>query len=1006
MGKMKALQTIILVIILCILVKSEIEVAQSFEDVNRFLQLNQDVTVALLFIDSSAADQAGSGFLSGVVSSVTHIFSGAEEPSASHQRVAEIEKEISDDAALIQVDISNENLRGVQESYGVTTVPFLVVTKRGIVVLKEAPTRSTHEKILQVLNVSSGSQRDDTASSDVNTEASGEESISGGSSARSVHESGFSSEAVSSSDVGIPHYSEEHSQEHYEENAAHHVAQQASELAEEAISHTETAASNASEHLAGIHGSTDSTDFRGGGEVEETIIETPSVIVQSTTTPESAQAEESTATEWDSSQTSSEDMHSSGTALTLQMEPSGFNGDLIILNDDLTTTSNRPVQPKPRVQPIGITEPGKIFATTIDPNDHSGVPRIFEMPTRPSTIPAMSEPLQSIKPIEQVRLTRKFESAGKPQPIIPVYTEADAEVNIQTQTDSDQEVDSHLEAEAYTDADHSTKDEVNVDAEAHPDLYVQPSINIKPQSTTQVEVHAQTEPVSGQILEPVVDVHLALEREDISERPEAHPESEPTKPQTQTQNEQHEPMMVAPRITLAPGEKPIPVPEPTPISTPELSQVGPQTEPQVVPRRIILAPTDNPVPDSITSVTQTKSVQPIHKHQVQQAPSKPTQSNLAHKAANTIQTQASTIYQQSAHEQSKSQAQQNPTQQAIEGPRTTEPDHLAPDDRRKVVHHHCHNRDGYGDCESLDWRRTPGYIPELEDYEVPEQWWRQGYTPINGANSADEWTKTQREQCEVHSQPVKVEAIEPREVVAHIPESIIVEPVMKPSLEIASYEAQGVAEVSQVYPVRKTLPPARTVQPILYEAEIGLKELSVYQPKSKIYSSSPIIQTPEPQASSSKKNVTSSTTKASYKLPATKVSKPEPTSYKSQTAYSLPKSSPSQAQNLSPNPKTPLLRTKLNPPKTNLLTQPPIQKVPNPPSFPVKSPKIPLVPAPNSPLRPPSTAPVQVAHSSKSIVGQPLGSSLKPEEVQRFKQARSRKEAERDHVQAQLSRFK
>ncbi|CAI2373032.1 unnamed protein product [Moneuplotes crassus] len=997
MGKMKALQTIILVIILCILVKSEIEVAQSFEDVNRFLQLNQDDTVALLFIDSSAADQAGSGFLSGVVSSVTHIFSGAEEPSASHQRVAEIEKEISDDAALIQVDISNENLRGVQESYGVTTVPFLVVTKRGIVVLKEVPTHSTHEKILQVLNVSSGSQHDDSANSDTNTEASDEESISSRSSARSVHESGFSSEDVSSSDVGIPHYSEEHSQEQYEEHAAHHVEQQASELAEESISHTETAASNVSGHLASIHYSTDSTDFRGGGEVEETIIKTPSMIAYGTTTPESAQAEESTATEWDSSQNNSKHIHSSDTELTLQMEPSGFNGDLIILNDDLTTTSNRPIQPKPRMQPIGITEPGKIFATTIDPNDHSGVPRIFEMPTRPSTIPAMSEPLQSIKPIEQVRLTRKFESADKPQPIIPVYTEADAEVNIQTQTDSDQEVDSHLEAKAYTDADHSIKDEVNVDAEAHPDLYVHPSINIKPQSTTQVEVHAQTEPVSDKILEPVVDFHHVLEPEDISEMPEAHPESEPTKPQTQTQNEQHESMMVAPRITLAPGEKLIPVLELTPVSTPELNQVGSQTEPQVVPRRIILAPADNPVPDSITSVTQTKSVQPIHKHQVQQAPSKPAQSNPIHRAANITQTQPSTIYQQSAHEQSKSQAQQNPTQQAIEGPRTIEPDHLAPDDRRKVVHHHCHNKDSYGDCESLDWRKTPDYIPELEDYEIPEQWWRQGYIPINGTNSADEWTKTQREQCEVPSQPVKVEAIEPQEVVPQMLEYIIVEP----SLEIASHESQGVVEVSQVHPVRKTISPAKTVHPILYEEEISFDQLSVHQPKSKIYSF-----IPKPQASSSKTNVTSSTTKASCKLPGTKVSKPESTSFKSQTDYSLPKSPPSQAQSSSPTPKTPLLKSKLNPSKTNLLTQPPIPKVPNLPSFPVKSPKIPLIPASKSPLRPLPAAPVQGTHSSKCTVGQPLRSSLKPAEAQRFGQARSRKEAERDHVQAQLSRFK
>ena len=113
----------------------------------------------MLFIDSTLRDQSGNGFFSGVVSSITNIFSGAEDPNVTQKRVEEIEKEISEEARLMQIDISNENLRGIQESYDVTEVPYLIIFKRGIVVLreklgtKEAENQEIQDKVRQILNI-------------------------------------------------------------------------------------------------------------------------------------------------------------------------------------------------------------------------------------------------------------------------------------------------------------------------------------------------------------------------------------------------------------------------------------------------------------------------------------------------------------------------------------------------------------------------------------------------------------------------------------------------------------------------------------------------------------------------------------------------------------------------------------------------------------------------------------------------------------------------------------
>lgn len=136
---------------------ADVEVADSADDVKRFLEENQDNTVALFFIDSSLNEGSEGGFWKGIVTSVSHIFAGDQSEAGSQQRVAEIEKEISNEAALMQIDVSNEDLREIQESYDVSTVPFLIVFKRGIVVLKEVPTHETHDKILQVLNVNPAS---------------------------------------------------------------------------------------------------------------------------------------------------------------------------------------------------------------------------------------------------------------------------------------------------------------------------------------------------------------------------------------------------------------------------------------------------------------------------------------------------------------------------------------------------------------------------------------------------------------------------------------------------------------------------------------------------------------------------------------------------------------------------------------------------------------------------------------------------------------------------------
>ena len=140
------------------------------------MEANHDNTAALFFVDSVMTEGSEGGFLNNIISSVSHIFSGESTPGSSPQSVAAIEKDVATGAAMLQIDVNNPSLKDVRESYDVTTVPFLIVFKRGIVVLKEVPTNETHDKILQVLNVNPAAVHpaDETTSTGEKTSAPAE----------------------------------------------------------------------------------------------------------------------------------------------------------------------------------------------------------------------------------------------------------------------------------------------------------------------------------------------------------------------------------------------------------------------------------------------------------------------------------------------------------------------------------------------------------------------------------------------------------------------------------------------------------------------------------------------------------------------------------------------------------------------------------------------------------------------------------------------------------------
>lgn len=132
---------------------AEVIAADSAQTVRTAIEAGQDGTVALFFIDSTLTEGSDSGFWNNMVNGVTHLFNADDQGNSQQQQIDAIERDISQEVALVTIDVSNDELREIQESYDVTTVPFLIVFKRGIIVLKEVPTHETHDKILQVLNV-------------------------------------------------------------------------------------------------------------------------------------------------------------------------------------------------------------------------------------------------------------------------------------------------------------------------------------------------------------------------------------------------------------------------------------------------------------------------------------------------------------------------------------------------------------------------------------------------------------------------------------------------------------------------------------------------------------------------------------------------------------------------------------------------------------------------------------------------------------------------------------
>jgi hypothetical protein len=96
--------------------------------VNDILGLNKDKTVGLFFINphvnveskSAEKDSFWSSIL-GVVDSIKGIFVSSE------MAPNDIEELLSQNAVLLEIDVSDPKLAYVEEAYEVTTVPYLIV---------------------------------------------------------------------------------------------------------------------------------------------------------------------------------------------------------------------------------------------------------------------------------------------------------------------------------------------------------------------------------------------------------------------------------------------------------------------------------------------------------------------------------------------------------------------------------------------------------------------------------------------------------------------------------------------------------------------------------------------------------------------------------------------------------------------------------------------------------------------------------------------------------------
>ncbi|CAI2361227.1 unnamed protein product [Moneuplotes crassus] len=137
------------------LVRADVEKATTADDVSKFLEANQNNVAALFFFDSSLNEGNEGGFWSGVVTSVSHIFSGEDNLVNGEHQASEIEQKISEEADLLQIDVSNEDLRELQDQYEVTTIPYVIIYDKGVLVLSEVLNPDTHDKVLDILQIKS-----------------------------------------------------------------------------------------------------------------------------------------------------------------------------------------------------------------------------------------------------------------------------------------------------------------------------------------------------------------------------------------------------------------------------------------------------------------------------------------------------------------------------------------------------------------------------------------------------------------------------------------------------------------------------------------------------------------------------------------------------------------------------------------------------------------------------------------------------------------------------------
>ncbi|CAI2367974.1 unnamed protein product [Moneuplotes crassus] len=128
-----------------------VQQASNVKDVNNFLDKNRNSVAALFFYDSSLDEGTESGFWSGVATSVSNIFNQEDGGVPPEHQNTDIEKRISEEADLMQIDVSKEELRELQNQFSITAIPYVVIYDKGVIVLSEVLDENTHEKAVQIL---------------------------------------------------------------------------------------------------------------------------------------------------------------------------------------------------------------------------------------------------------------------------------------------------------------------------------------------------------------------------------------------------------------------------------------------------------------------------------------------------------------------------------------------------------------------------------------------------------------------------------------------------------------------------------------------------------------------------------------------------------------------------------------------------------------------------------------------------------------------------------------